>query len=42
MEAELISRLQEIAAMPPEHMLGWAIVIFGMPAAALLGTLLGR
>lgn len=42
MEAELLSRLHDIATMPPEHMLGWTIVIFSMPAAALLGTLFGR
>ncbi len=42
MEAELVARLHEIAAMPPSHMLGWTIVIFGMPVAAILGTLAGR
>ncbi len=42
MEADILSRLHEIATMPPSHMLGWAIVIFGMPVAALLGTLAGR
>ncbi len=42
MEAEVMSRLNEIAAMSPGHMIGWTILIFGMPAAAWLGTMFGR
>ncbi|KKM13483.1 hypothetical protein LCGC14_1715710 [marine sediment metagenome] len=42
MEAEVLSRLHELAAMPAEHMLGWAILIFGMPVAGWLGRMLGR
>ena len=42
MEAEVMSRLNELAAMPPGHMIGWAILIFGMPVAGWLGRMLGR
>ena len=42
MEAEVMSRLNELAAMPAGHMIGWTVLIFGMPAAAWLGRLLGR
>lgn len=42
MEAELMSRLHEIAAMPQEDMIGWAVLIFGSPTAAWLGWVLGR
>ena len=42
MEAELMARLNELAAMPAEHVIGWTVLIFGMPAAAWLGWLMGR
>ncbi len=42
MEAEAMARLNEIAAMPTEHMIGWAVLIFGMPAAGWLGRVMGR
>ena len=42
MEAELMSRLNELAAMPTEHMIGWTVIIFGMPAAGWLGRMMGR
>ncbi len=42
MEAEVMAKLNELAAMSPEHMLGWTILIFGSPAAAWLGWVLGR
>ncbi len=42
MEAEAMSCLNEIAAMPTGHMIGWTILIFGSPAAAWLGWMLGR
>ena len=42
MEAEVMARLDVLAAMPTGHMIGWAVLIFGMPAAGWLGRLLGR
>ena len=42
MEAEVMSRLNEWAAMPTAHMIGWTVLIFGSPVAAWLGWVMGR
>ncbi len=42
MEAEIMAKLNELAAMSSGDMLGWTVLIFGSPAAAWLGWMLGR